>query len=86
MSRKSISAIVVGLLILALTFMIFSNVFDATAPSEAEFNAVAANGVSGQALLERSQQAEGVRTLFYFIAGVEVIMTGLLAYQWRREN
>ena len=86
MSRKSISVIVVGLLILALTFMIFSNIFDATAPSDAEFNAVAANGGSAQALLERSQQAEGVRTLFYFIAGVEVVITGLLAFQWRREN
>ncbi len=86
MSRRSISAIVVGVLVLALTFMIFSNIFDATAPSESEFNAVAAHGGSAQALMERSQQAEGIKTLFYFIAGVEVIITGLLAYQWHREH
>ncbi len=86
MGRKSISAIVVGLLILTLTFSIFNDTFQAIAPAEAEITAAAANGGSTQALLERSQQAEGVRTLFYFIAGVEVILTGLLAYQWRRES
>ncbi len=86
MSRKSISAIVIGLLILTLTFSIFSDLFEAIAPAEADINAAAANGGSSQALLERSQQADGVRNLFYFIAGVEVVATSLLAYRWRREN
>ncbi len=86
MGRKSISAIVIGLLILTLTFSIFIDMFQAIDPAEAEINVAAANGGATQALLERSQQADGVRNLFYFIAGVEVVATSLLAYRWRREN
>ncbi len=86
MGRKSISAIVVGLLILTLTFSIFNDTFQAIAPAEAEITAAAANGGSTQALLERSQKAEGVKNLFFFIAGVEVVAASLVAYRWRQEN
>ena len=86
MTRKSIITIVVGLLILAITFAIFNAMFNATAPSEAEVNAVVASGGSPQMLIEKSQQAQGVQTLFYFIAASEVMATGLLAYQWRQKK
>lgn len=86
MSRKSIVTIVVGLVILAITFAVFNAMFNAAAPSEAEINAVVASGGSPQTLIEKSQQAQGVQTLFYFIAGLEVIITGVLAYQWREKK
>lgn len=86
MSRKSIITIVVGLLVLAITFAVFNSMFKATAPSEAEINAVVASGGSPQTLIEKSQQAQGVQTQFYFIAALEVIITGVLAYQWREKK
>lgn len=106
MSRKSIKTIAIGLLILAITFVAFNALFDATAPSEAEIFAanssanasMMAYNSSGsmadffavnsavQAVNDKSQQAEGVRNLFYVVAALEVIITGVLAFKWRDES
>jgi hypothetical protein len=86
MSRKSIITIAVGILILVVSWVAFNAIFNATAPSEAEINAVATGGAGTvQGLIDKSQQAQGVRTVFYFVAGLEVIITGVLAYQWRED-
>ncbi|MCK6568081.1 MAG: hypothetical protein DCC59_06825 [Chloroflexi bacterium] len=86
MSRKSINAIIVGLVILAVTYFAFNSMFNAAAPSEAEINAVVASGGSPQGLIAKSEEAQSIRTMFYLIAALEVIVTGILAYQWRGQN
>jgi len=60
MSRKSILAIVVGLLLLAITFVVFNAMFNAAAPSEAEILELVATGGSTQTLIEKSQQAQSI--------------------------
>jgi len=87
MSRKSIVTIAMGLLVLVVTFVAFNASFNATAPSETEINAVVAGGGGTmQALIEKSQQAQRLQTLFYFIAALEVIITGVLAHKWRKNS
>jgi hypothetical protein len=88
MSRKSSIAIVVGILVLLVTYLAFTALFNATAPTEAEILDQVATGTRAGVndLMERSQQAETIRIFFFVIAAVEVIITGILAYQWRSDR
>ena len=80
MSRKSILTLVIGLLVFAATIVVSNLIFTATAPSSAEIMA------SPQTQIEKLQKAETVHTTFLFIAIVELLVAGMLAYQWRKTD
>lgn len=84
MSRKAIITIVAGLLLLAVTAVIFNAVYNTYAVSEAEFFAASSREAVAE-IVDRSQQAGMVRNVFFFAAALEVIVTGVLAYQWRND-
>ncbi len=78
MSRKSILTIVIGVVVFAATLVVSNVIFASTAPSSAEIMA------SPQTQIEKLQLAGIVQTTFLFIAIVELLTAGMLAYQWRK--
>ena len=80
-------AIVFGVILLIATFSYFGNVYNTTAPSEAEMNRVVSMGDQSGAnnLIRRSEEAQNTRNTFYMIATFEILITGLVAYQLRNQ-
>ena len=84
MNKKSITVIVAGLIVLVVTYVGFNAIFNAIAPSTAELKAAFAGGGGMNELAQRSQQAQVIQVLFFIIAAAEIIVTGVLAYKWRK--
>ena len=85
MIRKSIYILFIGLLILFVTYIGFTLLFNSVAPSETEINEIVASGTRSDVLelVESSDQANSYRVMFFVVAAIEVIVTGILAYQYR---
>jgi hypothetical protein len=84
MSKKSITTIVVGLIVLVITWLGFNAVFNAIAPSSAAVHSAFAGGSGMSDIIQRSQQAQMIQVLFFVIAALEIVVTGVLAYKWRK--
>jgi magnesium-transporting ATPase (P-type) len=80
MSQKSSITIVVGLLVFVAILVVSIFIFVATAASGPEIMA------SPQKQVEKLRLAETIQTTFIFIAVLELSITGVLAYQWRRSD
>lgn len=88
MATKPVTTIVNGFLVLVVTYQIFTLIFNSIAPSEAEILAAIASEdpEQEQMLYERSEQAKGIRSLFYAAVALEVIATGVLVYKGIKES
>jgi len=80
MSQKSIITIVVGLIVFVATLIISIIMFVAIAASGTESIA------SPQKQVEKLGLAESVQTTLLYFAVLELSITGVLAYQWRKSD
>ena len=66
----------IGLVVLIVTYLGFSALYNSTAPTEDEIDNVAAAGTQEDALelLERSNRAETIQNLSMIVIGIEVVL------------
>lgn len=80
MSQKSIITIIVGFVVFVATLVLSMFMFVAIAASEPEIMA------SPQKQAEKLGLAKSIQTTLLYMAVVELSITGVLAYQWRRSD
>jgi len=77
MNRKTLAMIGVGLIVLAVTYIAFTTLFNVVAPSGDEIDAAVAAGDRGRLsdVFERSNKAGNIRITFFVIAALEIVGT-----------
>jgi len=80
MRKRSKTTIIIGLLVFTATLAAALIIFIISAASGPEIMA------SPQRQVERYQAAQTILTTFLFVAALELIITGMLAYQWRKSG
>ena len=78
MSRRSVLTIVVGLLVFAATLLVSNWVIIS------RMEALPSSGLDPQTRVEQLQLTDTIHTSFIFLEVVELMLTALLAFLWRR--